>query len=150
MAGRSEKKRLTREKNFGFYYCVVAVLCMTLWVVCHLFNKDKCAKLGNKRLILRTSLIAVPYGLSLLSIFSSLKLGLPFSTANDLFCLTTLICILSIFVDWAYKLLFVIPLFFVFKFGKWIYQWALTPGPEPAQNPPKTEKVKRKYKTIRV
>lgn len=120
------------------------------WTVRNVLIPKGGLKLATKTLLWRGTLIGIPYIYSLSSIAISLRIGLSFSSSNDIFFLTTLVCILSLFFDWAYNLLLVIPLYGVYKFGRLLYLWALTPEPEPEFNTKRAEKSKRKFKTIRV
>ncbi|ORM39620.1 uncharacterized protein BXIN_0088 [Babesia sp. Xinjiang] len=173
MAGRSEKKRILREKSVGFLYTIIALVCLVsatfiylttrhtpqqipviydsqaLWLIRHVVFPRGGINPDVKTFLWRAALIVVPYGISLASILSSLRLGVQFSVSNDLFCLTTVVCIVSIFVDWAYKLLAIVPIYAFYKLARLIYTWALTPEPEAEVNPKKAEKAKRKFKTIR-
>ncbi|KAK1442072.1 hypothetical protein BgAZ_401020 [Babesia gibsoni] len=149
MAGRSEKKRSEREKSLGLYYSVSAALCLISWVFKHVLLSESGVSTSTKRLVWRGTLIVLPYVYSLWSIHESLRLGIPFSLSNDIFFLNTFVCVLSLFYDWAYYLLLIVPLYGVFKVAKLVYDWALTPEPEVEYNSKREEKIKRKFKTIR-
>ncbi|GIX66132.1 tetratricopeptide repeat containing domain protein [Babesia caballi] len=152
MAGRSEKKRSEREKSVGFYYSLGALLCAVAWIVRNVVFPKGGVAVDIRTLAWRAVVIAVPYGFSVSSILGSLRLGLEFSLSNDLFFLTTFVCLLSLLSDRAYHVFWVLPAFGLFKVLRLVYNWALTPEPEPeapSKKAAKGEKVKHKYRTIR-
>ncbi|AFZ80384.1 uncharacterized protein BEWA_032370 [Theileria equi strain WA] len=148
MANRSEKKRNERERVLGKYYNLVALLSLVIWSLTFL----KSLLSGTLPFTLfgciwRIAIVLFGYSTSLSGIYSSLKLGVPFSLSNDLFIITTVVAVGSAFYDFFYKLFLVIPLYGLYKLSLFVYKWATTPGPElPPQEEPK-QKVK--YRKIR-
>ncbi|GBE59701.1 tetratricopeptide repeat containing domain-containing protein [Babesia ovata] len=149
MAGRSEKKRSYRQKTVGFVYSLVAIVCVGLWTMRNVIYPADGVKTEFRTLAWRAALLTGSYLFSVYVIYDSLKLGLSFSISNDLFCLTTVACVLSFFVDWAFRLFYIIPLYCLYKAGAFVVGWALTPEPEVEASSKRAEKLKRKYKVVR-
>nr|PVC54293.1 hypothetical protein MACL_00003167 [Theileria orientalis] len=150
MANQSEKKRVEREKKVGRYYTVTFLFSVALWLLKFLrdfYSKNlQHTKFGY---FWRLSLVFLGYCTSLYSIFNNLKLGLEFSLSNDLFIVTTVATLLSLFFDFAYKLFLVVPLYGAYKGSVALYKWATTPAPEIPKNvQTKESKTRVKYRTI--
>ncbi|CDR95806.1 tetratricopeptide repeat containing domain protein, putative [Babesia bigemina] len=148
MAGRSEKKRSHRQKTAGFVYSLIAIICEGLWIMRNVIYPSDAVKAEFSTLAWRVALITVSYVVSVYIIYDSIRVGVSFSLSNDLFCLTTAVCVLSFFVNWAFKLFYIVPLYFLYKIGAFVVGWALTPEPEVEASSKRAEKLKRKYKVI--
>ncbi|SJK85819.1 hypothetical protein BMR1_02g00556 [Babesia microti strain RI] len=144
MAKQSEKKRALREEKLTQRYKIAMYFSMISWILVNLLRKTPINFTNVSRFIV----IYTYYFIATSQIFKSLDLGVPFSIWNDLFIVTFLSQILSIFTPLGYKLLYIVPFYLSYKGFALLYNWC-TEKPPLDEHLCQKKQQKQKVKYIR-
>lgn len=126
MAGQSAKKIAKEAVKYKSIYLYIMLSCISVhFILKGLYNPSQL--LGKTGL--GFAVISSIYFFTYSSIKSRLEVGVGYSMYQDVYILNSFVAILSIASSYFWYTFLLIPIYIIYKIGKFIINWVFTPEP---------------------